>query len=299
MGTEFTVGVDIGGNNFRIGAVAKDGEVLCSAKESSRAFAAESDPVRVLGDKIEAVKSEVDGELRGVCIGFPGTVTKDKTTPINCINMPALDGVNVAAALIERFGVKAIIEHEVLLLLTNDLQRFKLFDKDCVMAVYVGTGLGNAMYIHGRLLEGKNGNSGELGHIPMPHIKEYCPCGNMGCVELMASGKFLEKLHDELYGQYDSFDDMFRERANDEPLDEFVRSLAVPIATEITILDPDVVLLGGGVIDIPHFPYERLLEQIVFRTRKPFPANNLEIVRVPNDPLQGIRGAGIYCWQRL
>ena len=297
--SSYMIGIDIGGTHLRMGAVQADGTVLRHRIESSRQYLTRAQPVEMLTQAVAGFAGETPGKLRGVCIGFPGTVSKDKSTVLSCPNLPSFDGVNIRDALAAAVNAPVIVEHEVLLLLTNDLRAHSLQQADCVMAVYLGTGIGNAMYIHGRLLEGKNGTSGELGHIPVPDSQTPCPCGNVGCIEPSASGKRLEAIRAVLYPKAPDFEAMFAAAQGDPEITRYLDHVACAIATEINILDPDCILLGGGVLSIANFPYEALLALIRKHARKPYPAESLRFVRLEVDPLQGVRGAGFYAWQRL
>jgi allose kinase len=196
-------------------------------------------------------------------------------------------------------GIKALVTHEVLLLLTSDLRANDLLGLDIVMAVYLGTGIGNAMYIHGRLLEGKNGVSGELGHLPVPGDTTPCPCGNAGCIEMRASGKRLEAIKAQHYPDAQSFEEMFAAPVHHPAIDDYLDAAACAIAAEINILDPDCVLLGGGVLSIANYPYDALLARVYAHTRKPYPAETLRCIRLPADALRGVRGGGLYAWEHL
>lgn len=293
----YMIGIDIGGTHFRIGAVSQASEVLSDKIVSSRTFLTMPHPVGGLLEAIRAFIQETDGTPCGVCIGFPGTVAKDKSTVLSCPNLPVFDHVNIREVLQEKLGITVLLEHEVLLLLTNDMKQFDLFDKDCVIAVYLGTGLGNAMYIHGRLLEGANGVSGELGHIPVHGSQKPCACGNIGCIEPYAAGKRLEAICKEKGLPDKAFTDALAGGAKDPLVADFLDYAACAIATEINILDPDCIVMGGGVIMIPNFPYDELLERIYFHTRKPYPAEKLHFLRLEPDQLQGVRGAGLHAWR--
>ena len=295
----YVIGIDVGGTHVRIGAVDASGAVLRHQILSSRQYLSLTDPIGALVGSIAAFRNETPGEARGVCIGIPGVISKDRSTVLSVPNLPVLDGVNIRAALEAGVGVPALVVHEVLLLLTNDLQANRLRDLDIVMAVYLGTGIGNAMYIHGRLLEGKNGISGELGHLPVPGDTSPCPCGNLGCIELMASGKRLEAIKAEHYPDAPDFEAMFAAPERHPSIDRYLDCVACAIAAEINILDPDCVLLGGGVLSIANFPYEALLQLIHAHTRKPYPAETLRCIRLPADSLRGVRGAGLYGWEHL
>lgn len=297
--TEFVVGVDIGGTNLRIGAIAPDGSLLRFQLESSRSLFRSGAAPAVLADYINAFIDSFPGRLRGICVGFPGTVSKDKRTVLSCTHLPTFSGQDVGGLLSGRFGVPAICEHDVILLLAGDLREFDLAGQDCVAALYVGTGLGNALYIHGRFVNGKNGVSGELGHIPVPGSTRLCPCGNVGCLELYSAGKRLEEIRGELFPELDDFGRLFTLHSDHPAVLEFLDYIAIAAATEINILDPDTVLLSGGVVNMPDFPYERLLERIRFHARKPYPEQSLCFLRGTQDKCAGIRGAGIYLWERL
>ena len=246
--TSYMIGIDIGGTHTRIGAVQSDGTVISHRIESSRQYPTNAHPVKMLTLAIAKYATETPGTLLGVCIGFPGTVSKDKSTVLSCPNLPSFDGVNIRNAVQAVVNVPVIVEHEVLLLLTNDLLTHNLQQVDCVMAVYLGTGIGNAIYIHGRLLEGKNGTSGELGHIPVPDNQTPCPCGNVGCIEPSASGKRLEAIRSVLYPKAPDFEAMFTEAQSAPENARYLDHVACAIATENNILDPEYILLGGGVL---------------------------------------------------
>jgi len=295
----YVIGIDIGGTNFRIGSVDTELNLLQRQITSSSVFQEGGDAVEALAKAIATLMEQTPGQCRGIFAGFPGTVSKDKTTVLSCPNLPSFDGRNVAELLQRRFNVPVLVEHEVLLLLTYDLTKYQLQDKSCVMAVYLGTGLGNALYIHGRLLEGKNGTAGELGHIPVCRSQEQCSCGNVGCVEIYASGKVLEEIHRQNFPPGTPFTVLFKQHAQLPAFAQFLDDTACAVATEINILDPDAVILGGGIITNSQFPYETLVERIKFRARKPYPAEDLNFIRIEHNPDQGILGAAMYGLKRL
>ncbi|WP_343247672.1 allose kinase [Diplocloster hominis] len=296
---DYVIGIDIGGTNFRIGTITKDFKLSNCRRESSRKLFGSGQPADTISSFLSSYMETIPaGKCRGICLGFPGTVDKSKQTVFSCPNLPVITNQNIGAALKRQFQIPVIVEHDVILLLANDMQAFDLFGSDCVIALYVGTGLGNALYIHGRFLDGKNGVSGELGHIPVMAKKDPCPCGNQGCMELYCAGKRLEQIHREHYPEAD-MEDLFGYYPDSDLLKEYVDNIAIAAATEINILDPDQILLSGGVIRMKNFPYEQLLDRIHFHTRKPYPEQNLQFIRGMDDPFSGVSGAGIYMWNLI
>lgn len=296
---DYVIGIDIGGTNFRIGTITPDHTLENARRVSSRQLFETNDPILVLSSFLSSYMKEFpERTCRGICLGFPGTVDKKKQVVYSCPNLPSITNKNVAGILGEQFQLPVCAEHDVILLLANDLKTAKLQGYDCVIALYVGTGLGNALYIHGRFLDGKNGVAGELGHIPVMGITDPCPCGNEGCLELFCGGKKLEQIREEYYPKV-PFSELFSHYSKDGPLAVYLDAVAVAAATEINILDPDCILLSGGVINMADFPYEQLITRIRHYARKPYPEQSLIFSRGIIDPFSGVLGAGIYMWDRI
>lgn len=296
---DYVIGIDIGGTNFRIGAVTPKLELQNAERVSSRDLFQSEAPVPALSRFLHNYMEKLpDRSCRGICLGFPGTVDKRKRVVYSCPNLPSITNQDVGGMLEEEFHLPVRVEHDVILLLANDMKAANLQGFDCVIALYVGTGLGNALYIHGRFLDGKNGVAGELGHIPVLGKNEPCPCGNEGCIELFCGGRRLEKIREEYYPNV-PFPELFSRCKGSEPLSAYLDAMAAAAATEINILDPDCVLLSGGVIHMADFPYDDLLLRIRGYVRKPFPEQSLNFVRGIADAFSGVLGAGIYMWDLI
>lgn len=297
---EYVIGIDIGGTNFRIGGIDSNGILIAEPqKHSSRKLFETDRPTEILEHVIsEFISSFPNYVLRGICIGFPGTVDSAKKNVISCPNLPAFTNINVSVPLEKRFQVPVIAEHDVLLLLSNDIKEHHLENDSCLVSFYVGTGFGNGIYIHGRFLDGKNGVAGELGHIPVYGKNTPCPCGNKGCIELFCAGKALEGLHSKYFSDIE-LENIFNYYTESPQLQEFIDYMAIAMSTEINILDPVHIILAGGVIHMNHFPYDALCEKIRNYTRKPYPAQSLDFIKGSNNPFAGIIGAGIYMWNNI
>lgn len=298
--SRYIVGIDIGGTNCRIGGVYPDlGLAEPVSKYSSRTLFHTGEPEKILIEIIETyIRAHPEGMPAGICIGFPGTVNKSKDTVISCPNLLAFTDRNIAGPLGAHFSVPVVAEHDVLLLLSYDMALLGIQDADCVVSFYQGTGLGNGIYIHGRFLDGKNGVSGELGHIPVYGKTDPCPCGNTGCAELYCSGRALERLRDTAFPDI-PLESVFSHYESLPQLHAFIDYMAMAFTTEINILDPDYIILSGGVIQMKDFPYDELCGRIRHYARKPYPAQTLCFLKGSNHPFAGILGAGVYMWNRL
>jgi len=196
------------------------------------------------------------------------------------------------------FDVPVIVDRD-----TNNLLRFDLIDHQLpksgiVIGCYLGTGLGNAIAINGQMLVGRHGVAGELGHVPVHSNDRICGCGNRGCVETVASGRALQEGL-LVHGCDSRIDDVFTSCGEEEFVQNVLVHAAEAIAGEINILDPDAVVLGGGVVQMKDFPRQRFEELVLTFVRKPLPADETTFVYSRSGHHNGVLGAGLAAWDIL
>lgn len=291
---QYVIGVDIGGTHIRIGAVDHQKKVHSPYKLKTNEVIKNDDPIDALGNFLEKyIAKEVDlKNVLAICLGFPSVVSKDRKKIYDTPNFNYLSNINIVDPLQEKFNVPVLIDNDVNNLLKFEINKRNVSDDQIVVGFYIGTGFGNAIYINGKILEGKNGVAGELGHTPVLGKNDLCECGNVGCVENYASGKRLVQLH-KMYFSDIQLKDIFKYYSEDERIKEFIDAMAVPIATEINIFDPHLVILGGGVVGMEGFPKEEFEKNILKYVRKPYPYNGLVIEYAEDDSSAGIIGSTI------
>lgn len=295
----YCIGMDIGGTSIRI-ALLNAGGQLSAYKKIAQETVLHGDSVEALACLItDYIKDLPAGtKIEGLAVGIPGTLDAAREVVLNAPNIHGLDGVNIKEALSARLPFPVFVEKDVSMLFTYDRRRFQLPDTGVVMACYVGTGLGNTICIDGKLLTGSHGAAGELGHIPYADCLNVCGCGNTGCAETLTGGKYLAKLKDELFPET-AVSDLFALHGDHPEIQTYVARLASVIATEINILDPAVVVLGGGVPAMTNFPNTELERHIREHTRKPLPESKMKIIFANDDGTNGVTGAGLYAWEQV
>lgn len=293
------IGIDIGGTNFRIGLVSESGELSAFKKKSSGALAGKNAVALLIAEISAYIGEQLGGSApRAIAIGFPSSVSHDKAVIYSTPNLAGFDNINLKAPLESAFSVPVFLDRDVNFLLAHDIERLGLDPSGSILGFYVGTGFGNAIYLDGRFHCGKNGTAGELGHTPMFHEGEPCTCGLVGCVETHCSGRHLQQLCSELFPR-DSIGEVFLRHSEHPRIIQFVEDLAYPIASEITLLDPDVSVFAGGVITMDGFPRDRLERAITARVRHPYPAENLRLVFTEHTQESGVLGGARFAWQHL
>ncbi len=300
MDTGTVIGIDIGGTNFRIGAVGTDGTVARVNVASSSFIGRAKDPLEAIAAAVKEYCADTGlSNVLCVSVGLPATVDKQRKMVYSVPNITGpdgrhvLDNLNIVDGMGQYLDIPVVLNRDVNNLLCYDMFLFDLYGKDIVVGCYIGTGFGGAIHIFGQFLLGKHGVASEIGHIPYYKGQDICACGKKACTECYASGRALKQLQEKYYPQT-FIGNIFTEHGGEEPLLEFVEACALPIATEANIFDPDCIIIGGGVVDMPGFPREYLLEQVKANTRQPLPSSDLSLVFSRQSRDMGVIGAAIY-----
>ena len=302
MEERFVLGIDVGGTNIRAGLVDTQFGLHEFKMEKTANITAGGNTVENLIELVKKYLAEhAEGrQVVGISIGFPSTIDKSRRVILSTPNVAGLNNLNIVDVMEEKVGIPTFINKDVNMLMLFDMHHGSIPDDGITTGFYLGTGLGNAISINGELLIGKNGAAAELGHIPTRDGESLgkCGCGNTGCMELFASGKYLQHLCDTCFeGTF--IGDIFEKHGDHEIIHKFVHDLALPVAAEINILDPDYIILGGGLTQMKAFPKELLEAAIHEHARKPYPERNLKFVYSVPGQENGVIGAGIHGFKQL
>jgi fructokinase len=254
MTTGFRIGVDLGGTNIEAAAIDRDG-----ASQARRRIATPAGDYDATIAAIVALVSGIESELGHglpVGIGIPGTVAA-RTGLVKNANSTWLIGQPLGRDL--EVALKRPVR------LANDANCFALSEASdgaaagcgSVFGVILGTGVGGGVVIEGCIVVGVNAIAGEWGHNPLPWPEAgelpgpRCYCGRSGCIETFLSGPGLAADHRRHGGtETDSRDIVAAAAAGDrecrQTLARYSQRLARALASVINILDPDAIVLGGG-----------------------------------------------------
>ena len=296
MAADFALGIDLGGTKVEIVALDGEGrEVLRRRQPSPRG--AYDDTVEVIATMIEAAEKELGG--RGtIGIGHPGAISP-ATGLVKNANSVWLNDRPLDADLRARLGRPIALANDANCLALSEATDGAGAGADVVFAVIIGTGTGGGVAVHGRVLKGPNAIAGEWGHNPLPWPEEDelpgppCYCGLEGCIETWCSGVGLARDHlavtgENLTGPVILERALAGDPAADATLARYERRLARALATIINVLDPDVIVLGGGVSNVERL-YERvpiLWQPYVFSDTV-----STRLARAAHGDSSGVRGA--------
>jgi len=279
--------IDVGGTRIRCGGT-QSGTVIGEVQQFSSNVLRTGDPIETL---VKIVREfAVDHELDNfdLVLGIPATLDRDLNAILRINNIPALLGLKLRSILEERLSARVILEHDIVLQLIGEWVAGSARGIRSVLGVYSGTGLGGGFLVNGESIR-TNTTGVELGHVPVRCDGRRCICGLTDCVEVYACGHHLVDWSEQ-FGV--PVEELFLKEMPmfAEQLDQFLRDQAAAIAIAVTLLDPEVVVIGGGVIALPGFPLEKMIALIRARLQSPEPANSAKFVRTALGELAAVYG---------
>lgn len=260
------VGFDVGGTHLRMHVFGDNWESVAETKVAIR----EDRSSTGIAMQISSLLQTVDGSLDSIGIGLAGQMSKDGTFVYNAPNLGwrnvAFVEVLARATGLEATSIRVVNDLNAVLYGEWGFGAARGFDD--VLAVYVGTGVGGGLILGGHLIDGAGGKTGEIGHTKVVPGGRLCGCGEYGCVEAYSGGIHLEhqvfsvaakedisgfeewnrvdlRLADDLYGKVPGITRIWEDSSN---------HLGLAVANAVTLLNPGLLLLGGGVLEnLPRF----------------------------------------------
>ena len=247
-------GVDIGGTTIKLGLVSQEGELL-----EKREFPTQRDLDAAFDDIASHVRQVMgnfpDAGCTGVGVGVPGPVLEQSWVH-GCVNLGWGD-IDVARELGRRVGFPVRVANDANLAALGEM--WQGGGKGCrnLVLFTVGTGVGGGVICDGRIVAGAAGGGGEVGHLPMPFRPDWkCSCGKTGCLEVTASASGIIRAARE-FSPFKEMETVTAKdvydaaAAGDENAKRVTReagsALGMAAAIVSCVVNPEVILLGGGV----------------------------------------------------
>ncbi|OGW78498.1 MAG: N-acetylglucosamine kinase [Omnitrophica bacterium GWA2_52_8] len=261
----FHVGIDLGGTKIEGVVLDESHREIFRERIATEREHGYGHILKQIQKLYQSLLKNKDGREHTLGVGTPGTFSRKTGAMINS-NTICLNGRPLAGDL------EAMLQHR--LALENDANCFAVAEalqgagtgRRVVFGVIMGTGCGGGLVVDGKLWDGLQGIAGEWGHMIIDPSGPECYCGKHGCVETFISGGGLERMYLRETGQTMPLREISAlYRKGNEPavklMRSFFRNFGVALGNLINILDPEVVVLGGGVSNIDEI-YEQGLEEV-------------------------------------
>lgn len=260
------LGIDLGGTKIEGIVIARDANASSSnevivARERvatpAQDYLGTLDAIAALVERLEV---QVGAERLPVGIGMPGAISTLTGTMKNC-NSTCLNGRHLREDLIAALGRPLRIANDADCFALSEATDGAAAGATIVFGVILGTGVGGGIVVNGQLLQGPNAIAGEWGHNLLPGIgglfeneHRACYCGRENCIETYLSGPGLARTHRALGGDDMTVPEIVARAPQDAiaaaALERYQEQLAYALAQVINLLDPQVIVLGGGVSNV-------------------------------------------------
>ncbi|MEG0070061.1 ROK family protein [Cetobacterium sp.] len=265
----YFAGVDIGGTNTKIGVLNSEGDILKSTSIKTESIMGVDYTLNKIWETIQNLLEELEIDevmIKGIGMGIPGPVIDRKIVGFFA-NFPWDKNIDISEKMEKISGIKTRLDNDVNVIALGETLygAGKGFSKSVTIAL--GTGIGGGIFIDGKLVSGATGAGGEIGHMKLEKEGKLCGCGQRGCFETYASAtgvvrEALSRLqinkNNSLYKRIDGDLNrleakyVFDEAKNGDKfsldiVDYVSEYLAMGIGNILNIINPEVVILSGGV----------------------------------------------------
>ena len=317
MASQFFAGLDLGGTEIKIGICGSDGTEAWSDRSPSNAAQGQEAILAALGEAAKvaiAAAEDRGGEVLALGLGTPGVVDPDSgKIRFPVANLGGWHGTDIVGFFRDRFSIPAVVENDANSAAWGEFKTGAGRGARNLLLATVGTGIGGGAVIDGELLQGSIGGAMELGHITYQPGGRPCNCGLIGCVEAYSGGwgmakEWARQLATETETENTNTEalgvsDLIKAGLSGDPLankvlDEGARILGEGMMSAVHLLNPDVIVLGGGIIDARPRHLE-LIEEALRSRLLPKALASLSVVKAEQGNRAGWIGAAMRAQHHL
>jgi len=304
----FVLAFDLGGTHLRAAIIDQDGTVHFGVKHQTPRTTMPDEIVSALviaAHECERALSPGQSISR-ISIAVPASVDVSAGSVVKAPNLSSLDGFRLAVALTSELGLPAILENDANAAALGEMWRGAARGYRTIVCVTLGTGVGGGIILEKQLWRGANDSAAEIGHMGVdPFGGVPCGCGSQGCLEVYASATAIVRMTREARPRFPdstlqnvdriTSEDVYRAGTQgDELAREVFRRmgvyLGIGLANLINLLDPEMIVIGGGVANGWNL-FENEMRQQVSERAFPVPATKVKIVRAECGDDAGLLGA--------
>lgn len=311
---KYSIGIDLGGTKILIGLVEKEsGKVVSHIKKKTKKEKGPENIVRKMVEGVEELLEESGKsftEISSIGIGSAGQIDRKNGIIIGAPNLDCYN-LNLKEILQNKFNIPVFVGNDVEVATIGE-QKFGA-GKGCAdfVCVFVGTGIGSAIVKNGHIIYGATGTAGELGHIIVDLNGRPCACGAHGCLEAYASRSAIEtRIEGALKkGRKSCISEYLEEgkaitssmiRKSIEREDELVTQcvseaseyLSGGLASVINLINPELIILGGGLIEAVDYFYKQTIKKAKSKSL-PLPAEKIRFSKTILGDYSGVIGAAL------
>jgi glucokinase len=242
-----TIGLDLGGSKLLACLIGEDGLIRGRAIRATGRATGPAEACRLICDAAGELGQRFGG-FGAAGVGFPGQVDFPRGTVGGSVMLDGWLDVPLADLVAERLEMPCVVDNDVNCAAVAELQQRKGEAPDSMLFVAVGTGIGGAITLGDRVWRGHTGVAGEIGNVTIDRHGPKCWCGRRGCLNTFASGAAIER---QLEGGSSLTDQVgSRDPRVTAVVQQAAEALGIGLANALNLLNPALVVLGGGVAQL-------------------------------------------------
>jgi glucokinase len=297
----FAVGLDLGGTDLKSARVLADGRIEGFGKRPSRSADNAEGPLEAIAEAVEELTGGRRDGLVGVGLGSPGVIHPDTGALVGSTpHFQHWDAFPFRERLAARLGTPLAVDNDANLAALAEHRLGAARGARVSITLTIGTGIGAGIIVDGRVFHGAWGGAGEIGHLPLGRGGATCRCGVTGCVEPEASGSGLGALARAWGMAPPEARTVFAAAAAGEPracaaIETMADRLGAAIGAAVSLINPEVVVVGGGVAqagDALMSPLRVAVLRYTMTTHR----EGLRLVAAALGERAGVAGAGLLAW---
>jgi glucokinase len=252
------IGLDVGGTNTSGGLGTPEGKLITRRKRATDRAGGGAAGLRLISEIIAELIEEAGGavKVQRIGVGFGGPVDAVNGVVVLSHHVAGWENVPLQKELEQRFQIPVAVDNDANAGTLGEWRFGAGRGCDDLLYVNIGTGIGGGIISGGRLLRGARNLAGEIGHTTVVRNGPPCTCGRGGCVESCASGDAIARRGSEALGKPLTGREVFDLAGGGDArarrvLEEIVEDLAQGIGVAVTLLNPELVIIGGGLSEAP------------------------------------------------
>lgn len=311
MLAKFIVGIDLGGTNLKVALIDLKYQIRDRGLLNTRRFIARQGPGGARFVKkdnlIQAIIDSINGilidnnlesaDILGIGLGLPGPIDAEKGIVHFFPNIPGWKEVKLKNILERKLRLPVFLDNDANLMSLAEYRLGAAKGSRAAVCVTLGTGVGAGIIIEGSLYRGAKNASGEIGHIPINENGPQCTCGGKACLEAYIGNNRIAEEARRLFGRNISLEELSRLAKKHNKLAMRIwlrvsRRLATALAGVVNLLNPDCIVIGGGVANAGKILFDSLRKDVSARAMR-VQARQLKIYRARLGNDAGVIGAAI------
>ena len=305
MKKKYKIGIDLGGTNLKIALLDYSCHIIHKHVQPTSQFCQKDSLINAIVDSVESIFSKYNlkrSDIAGVGLGLPGPIDYDRGVVHFFPNIPGWNKVGLSAILKRRLRLPVYIDNDANVMALAEYNLGAAKGSRNAVCLTLGTGVGGGLILNGQLYRGSTYAAGEIGHMPLNEQGPDCNCGGIACLESYIGNRRISQ-------------EVYRKFAKNIPLDEVSamassgnkkavalwnqvgNHLGVALVSIVNLLNPDCIVIGGGVAGAGPILLDKVVEVIHARSMS-VQARAVKVMKAKLGNDAGMIGAGLLVKER-